>query len=120
MARHPGSNSEGCCRYEGARTRAIRVGGVEQVEGHLARDHVGLVAVGDCEQHVRVRRARAAQHVRVRRGAGQRAKVEMILKVLERFGVAVDDGDVVGFARERRGGTELPTWPAPRMRMFMP
>ena len=77
--------------------------GVEQVEGHLAGDHVGLVAVGDREQHVGVLRPRAAQHVGVRGEAGQGAEIEVLLQVAERVRVAVDDGDVVGLSRQRCG-----------------
>ena len=77
--------------------------GVEQVECHLAGDHVGLVAVGDREQHVGVLRPRAAQHVGVRREAGQGAEVEVLLEVAQRVRGVVDDGDVIGLAGERCG-----------------
>ena len=100
MARHPGSNSERWWRV-GRRAYPRDPGrGIEQVPGHLAGDHVGLVAVGDREQHVRVLGPGAAQHVRVRREAGQGPEIEVLLEVTQRVRVAVDDRDVVRLARE--------------------
>jgi len=62
----------------------------------VARDHVGLVAVRECDEHVGIARAGGLERARARRVALHRADVDAVLQVAQQRFVGVDDGDVVG------------------------
>ena len=68
----------------------------EEVPRHVARDHVGLVAVRECDEHVGIARAGRLERARARRVALHRADVDAVLEVAQQHFVGVDDGDVVG------------------------
>ena len=76
---------------------------VEHRGGELARDHVGLVALRDGEQHVGVARAGLLQHRRVRGVAGHGAQIEAVLQAFQPGRVDVDDRDVVRFGDQVLG-----------------
>ena len=75
-------------------------GGVEEGVGHLTGDHVGLVTVGDREDHVGVRRPRLLQDIGVGAAPEHGADVEAVAQALEPGRVGVDHGDVVRLARQ--------------------
>ena len=69
----------------------------------LAGEHVGLVTVGDGDDHLGVVGAGALEHVRVRGEAVDGANVQPLLQVGQMLGILVDNGDVVGFAGQVLG-----------------
>ena len=71
------------------------VRGVEQGVGHLTGDHVGLVTVGDGDQHVGILSTRFAQHLGVGAVTVDHPQVKLVLQFAQAFAVGVDDGDVV-------------------------
>ena len=79
------------------------VGGVEHGIGHLAGDHVGLVAVGHRDEHVGIFGAGPLQYIGTRAVAGDGADVEAVLEVAQHIGVGIDHGDVVGLAGQVLG-----------------
>ena len=85
------------------------VRGVEQGVGHLTGDHVGLVTVGDCDQHVRILGPRLAQHPGVGAVAVHHPQVELVLQLPQAVAVGVDYGDVVVLTGEvfRQRATHL-------------
>ncbi|MNF75145.1 hypothetical protein D3C84_572010 [compost metagenome] len=86
----------------GANARHL-VRGVEQGVGHLAGDHVGLVAVGDRHQHVGILGARFAQHPGVSAVTVHHPQIELVLQLPQTVAVGIDYGDVVVFTREVLG-----------------
>ena len=82
---------------------------MEQRVGHLTGDHVGLVAVGDGDDHVGVLGAGAREHIGVCAMTLHRAQIEAILQVAQQIGVLIDHGDVVGLADQigRDRGADL-------------
>ena len=85
------------------------VRGVEQGVGDLAGDHVGLVAVGDGDQHVGILGAGFAQHPGMGAVAIHHPQVEFVLQFAQALAIGVDDGDVVVLAGEilSQGATHL-------------
>ncbi len=89
---------------EALRPHAGDLGGrMEEGVGDLTGDHVGLVAVGDRNDHVGVFRAGTPQHVGVCAVAEDGAQIEAVLQLSEQLRNLVDDGDVVGLADQIRG-----------------
>ena len=91
-------------------SHACNLGGrAEDGIGHLARNHVRLVAAGHGEHEIGVLGARRSQHVGMRRMPVDGPDVEVVLKRAQPAGIDVDHGDVVGLAgqRLRHGGTDL-------------
>ncbi|MNP13738.1 hypothetical protein D3C76_1060310 [compost metagenome] len=86
----------------GANARHL-VRGVEQGVGHLAGDHVGLVAVGYRHQHVGVVGAGLAQHGRERGAALDGTDVQAVAEVAQALAIGIDHGNVVGFAGQVLG-----------------
>jgi hypothetical protein len=71
--------------------------GAEQAPGDVTRHHVGLVAVGQRDDHVGITRAGRFERARTRGVALHGADVDAVLQVAQQRFVEVDDGDVVGF-----------------------
>jgi len=76
---------------------------VEHGRGQLAGDQVGLVALGDRENHVGVAGSGAFQGFRMAGIADYGAQVEAILQFAQATGIGIDDGDVVGFGYQILG-----------------
>ena len=68
----------------------------EQAPGHVAGDHVDLVAVGERDDHVGVAGTGRLERTRTGGVALHRADVDAVLQVAQQALVRVDDGDVVG------------------------
>ena len=77
-------------------------GGMEEGIGDLAGDHVGLVAIGDCQDDMGVLGPGPLQHVGMGAMPQDGPKVEAVLEFPEYFGIAIHDRDVVGLARQVR------------------
>jgi len=71
--------------------------GVEQGIGHLAGDHVDLVAVGDRYQHVGIVGTGLAQHGGEGAATDNGADIQAVAQVAQALGIGIDHGDVVGF-----------------------
>jgi hypothetical protein len=91
---------------------------VEQGLGDPAGAQVGLVRLGDGDQQVGVGGAGAVEDGRRGGVAGDDPQVETLLQVGE--ALAVVSTTVMSLASETRlSATEVPTWPAPRMMIFI-
>src|SRR5690606_31203404 len=77
----------------------------EQRSGHLARDHVGLVAAADRNQHIGIIGTGLAQYRRQRAAALYRADVQAITQRSQAHRVHVHDGHIVGLAGQLGGQT---------------
>jgi hypothetical protein len=77
-------------------------GSMKQRIGHLAGDHVGLVAAGDGQYHVRVVSAGLGKRFRIGGVTGHGTNVESILKILQHGRIFIDHGDVIRFVRQIR------------------
>ena len=78
---------------------------LEQGPGHVARDHVDLVAVGQRDQQVGVGAAGRLEHRGARGVAADGADVQPVLQLAQHGVVRVDDRDLVGlFAGQVVGG----------------
>ena len=62
----------------------------------LARDHVGLVGVGQGDDDVGIAGTGAFQYVGIGRVPYDGANVESVLQLTQYFGAHVDNGDLVG------------------------
>ena len=62
----------------------------------LARDHVGLVRVGQCNDDVGIRSAGPLENLRVRGMADDGTNVEPVLQLAEHVGPHVDDSHFIG------------------------
>ncbi len=83
---------------------------MKQRIGHLARDHVGLVCVGQGDNDIGVIRTGAIEHLGIGGMPDDGANVEPVLQLAQHVGPHVDDRDFVGFfARQMisRGRTDL-------------
>src|SRR5690625_2041071 len=78
-------------------------GGVKQQVGHLAGDHVDLIAVGHRHQHVGGIGPGAEQVVGVGGVADHGAHVQALSELVQALAVGVDHGDVAGFAGQLLG-----------------
>ena len=78
--------------------------------GHLAGDHVGLVAVGHRHQHVGIVGTGLTQYRGQRAAALHGADIQAIAEVAQALAVGVDHGDVVGLAGQvfRQRAADLP------------
>jgi hypothetical protein len=91
---------------------------VKQRVGHLAGGHVGLIAIGDGEDHVRVLATRLAQDFREGAVSDYGAQIQPVLQLLQTAGVGIDDGDVIAFGYKILGN-RCAAWPPPRMIIFI-
>ena len=84
--------------------------GVKERPGHLTGHHVGLVVVGDGDEHLGIVATGLFEHLGMGGVAADGAQVEAVLEGLEQLGVLVHHGDVVGFGGEIGGhrGAHLP------------
>ena len=83
---------------------------LEQGVGNLAGHHVGFVGARDGQDQIASLAPACERTPGVRRIADYRAHIQVVLEHAETLRVAIDDGDVVGFAREslRDGAADLP------------
>ena len=83
---------------------------VEHRRGQLARDHVGLVALGDREDEIRIARAGLLENRGMGGVADEGSQIEPVLEGLQAVWGDVDHRDVVGFGNEifRNRRSDLP------------
>src|SRR6185437_15309464 len=80
------------------RADSLDLGGrAEQGKGHLARHHVDFVAVGQCDDDLRLGRACRLEDRRVSRIADDGMDIEAVLQIAQHILVDIDDGDFVCF-----------------------
>ena len=84
-------------------------GGMKQRVGDLTRDHIGLVAAGNRQHHVRIIGTRLGERLRIGCMAGNGTYVESILQILKDGRVFIDHGNIVGFIGQvgRNGSANL-------------
>src|SRR5690606_3591552 len=78
-------------------------GDAEQVLGHLRREQVAVVALGEREEGVGAADAGLLENLLVEPGADQLVAVEAGRQAAEGIGVRVDNGDVVALTRKPGG-----------------
>ena len=92
------------CRQIGlaAQPRDLAVDAKDRM-GHLTGDHVHLVRMGGGNDHLGIAGTGAVQHVGVACKAGDPLHIQRIGGAAHQIGVAVNDCDVVAFARKMAG-----------------
>jgi len=70
---------------------------MEQGVGDLASDHIGFIAIGDSENHIRIFSPCPRQHTGVCRLPLHGAYIKPILYLSQQLGILIYNGNVIGF-----------------------